>query len=59
MQTDLPHQNVNQAETRNKREETIQIPKASPKIGFSVRGLPPVQQAPCSPPVAERLLRLS
>lgn len=58
MEADLPHQNVKQAETRSKRVETFQIAVAPSKTGFSVRGLPPVQQAPCSLPVAEGLLRL-
>lgn len=48
MVTDLPHQNVIQAETRSKREEKIQIAKAPPKTDFSVRGLPSLQQPPCS-----------
>lgn len=51
--TDLPDQNVNQAETRSKRDETIQVAKAHPKTDFSVRGLPSLQQALCSLHIAE------
>lgn len=52
MVTDLPHKNVIQAETRSKREEKIQIAKAPPKTDFSVRGLPFLQQPPCSRHIA-------
>lgn len=53
MVTDFSHQNVNQGETRSKREETIQIAKALPRTDFSARGLPPH-----SLPIAEGLLRV-
>ena len=52
MVTDLLHQNVSQAEARNKKEETIWIAKASPQNNGAF-----LQQAPRCLPIAEGLLR--